>query len=657
MVPSFAHDGDRRGFLRQLESVALTLKLLGLPGPIAHSVARSLSRLGPILLAAVAILAMPIGHASDPQSYTVTITTTGNGALDAALKGSSQLESLRAKASVGPFALVGRAQQDIDRLQTVLQGYGYYQGRVHITVNARELDDPELPTAIEAIPKDIDAEVAVAIDLGPLYHLRHVTIEGEIPRDAREKLGIAPGAPAIAADVLQAQARLLTALQEDGYALAKVDPPVAYEDPAAHALDVTFNVQPGPRVEIGDIGIVGLHDVNEALVRNRLLVHTGERFSPSKIERARQDLLSLGVFSGVSTRAVEQLDAQGRIPLVFDVQERLRHAVGFTVAYSTDLGGSGGATWSHRNLFGNAEQLNLAASVTGLGGSATTGLGYNVTAQLIKPEYLVRDQSLEFNLGAIKQKLDAYDQDAVTAGVLLNRKFSPTWSGSVGISAITESILQQMVTRDYTLVGIPVSAKYNSTGVVNPLDDALHGIRASLTVTPTQSFGSSSATFVIIQGNAATYFDLGALFGGTTPGRSVLALRGLVGTAQGATQFELPPDQRFYGGGSATVRGFRYQSIGPQFPDGKPIGGSSIDAATIELRQRLPGNFGAVAFVDAGQVSASSTPFQGTVQIGAGIGVRYYTAIGPVRLDVAVPLTKQPGNDAFQLYIGLGQAF
>jgi translocation and assembly module TamA len=602
------------------------------------------------------MLAMPNGHASDPQSYKVTITSTGNRALDGALKASSQLESLRAKAPVGPFALVGRAQQDVDRLQTVLQAYGYYQGRAHVTVNGRALDDADLPAAIEAIPKGTDAEAAIAIEPGPLYHLRQVTIDGEIPEDARGKLGIAPGAPAVAADVLKAQQRLLTALQEDGYALAKVDAPIAYEDPAAHALDVAFNVHAGPRVKIGDISIVGLHDVHEALVRNRLLVHTGEQFSPSRIERARQDLLSLGVFSGVTTRAVDQLDAEGRIPLVFDVQERLRHAVGFSFAYSTDLGGSAGVTWSHRNLFGNAEQLNLAANATGLGGSATTGLGYNVTAQFIKPEYLARDQSLELNLGAIKQKLDAYDQTAATAGVLLNRKFSPIWSGSVGVSAEQERILQEDVTRDYTLLGLPISAKYNSTGIVNPLEDPVHGIRASLTVTPTHSFGSNKATFVIVQANGATYFDVGAL-AGAAPGRSVLALRGLVGTAQGATQFELPPDQRFYGGGSATVRGFRYQSIGPRFPDSKPIGGTSIDAATIEFRQRLPGNFGAVAFVDAGQVSANSAPFQGTVQVGAGIGVRYYTAIGPIRLDVAVPLTKKPGNDSFEVYIGLGQAF
>ena len=609
-----------------------------------------------LLIAAATLLAMSMARAADPLSYTVTIASTGNRELDRALKGSSQLESLRAKEAISPFALIGRAQQDIERLETVLQGFGYYQGKVAITVERRPLDDPGLPAAMEALPEGTNAAVDVAIDTGPLYHLRKVTIEGEMPDELRGKLGIKPGDAAVASEVLQAQARLLTALQEDGYALATVETPVAYEDPAAQVLDVTYKVDAGRQVDIGDIGVSGLHDVHESLVRNRLLLHSGERYSPSRIEKARQDLLSLGVFSGISVRAGDHVDALGRIPVNFDVQERPRHAVGFTAAYSTDLGGSVKATWSNRNLFGNAEQLNLAAAVSGLGGSATTGLGYNVSAQFIKPEFKARDQSLEVDAGALRQKLEAYDQDAVTAGVSLNRKFSDIWSGSVGVSAIQERILQEGVTRDYTLLGIPLNAKYNSTGVTNPLEDALHGIRASVTVTPTQSFGASSATFVIIQASASGYFDLASV-GWTAPGRSVLAWRALIGTAQGATQFALPPDQRFYGGGSATVRGFRYQSIGPEFPDGKPIGGTSIDAATIEFRQRLPNNLGAVAFIDAGQVGARSTPFQGTARVGAGVGIRYYTAIGPIRLDVAVPLNKQPGGDSFDIYIGLGQAF
>ena len=132
----------------------------------------------------------------------------------------------------------------------------------------------------------------------------------------------------------------------------------------------------------------------------------------------------------------------------------------------------------------------------------------------------------------------------------------------------------------------------------------------------------------------------------------MLALRGLVGKAFGANQFSLPPDQRFYAGGSGTVRGFRYQSVGPQFPDGKPTGGTAVSAGSVEFRQRILGSYGVVAFVDAGQVTANGAPFTGDWRVGAGVGARYYTSIGPIRLDVAVPLNRQPNGDSFELYIG-----
>ena len=165
------------------------------------------------------------------------------------------------------------------------------------------------------------------------------------------------------------------------------------------------------------------------------------------------------------------------------------------------------------------------------------------------------------------------------------------------------------------------------------------------------SFAGKGATFFIMQAAASTYFDLSG------NGRSVLAMRGLVGKIAGAGVFGVPPDQRFYAGGSSTVRGYRYQSIGPKFPDGEPTGGNAISAGSIEFRQRILDKFGAVGFVDAGQVGTNGVPFTSHWRIGAGVGVRYYTSIGPIRLDVAVPLNKEPHGDSFEIYIGIGQAF
>ena len=138
----------------------------------------------------------------------------------------------------------------------------------------------------------------------------------------------------------------------------------------------------------------------------------------------------------------------------------------------------------------------------------------------------------------------------------------------------------------------------------------------------------------------------------------MLAARALAGIAQGAGEFSLPPDQRFYAGGTSTIRGYGYQLVGPMFPHTDiPTGGTAITAGGVEFRQRLYTSWGVVAFMDAGQVSASLKPLPDDVRVGAGAGMRYYTPIGPIRFDVAVPVARRPGEDSFEIYIGLGQAF
>jgi len=597
----------------------------------------------------VAFAAVP-ARAADPQAYSVDIQTTGQDELDQALHDSSLLVSLAEKAPTGPFALVARAKGDVERLETALHAYGFYQGHIAILIAGRKLDDPELPNALDALPNGKTAEVKIGANLGPLYHLRRITLEGALPEGS--KIDLANGQPAIAAEVLYAGTKLQSALQESGYPLAKVDTPIAWADDEAHVLDVIFKAEAGGRAKIGTIHIEGLKDVNEAIVRKGLTVHTGDLYRPSKIEEARQALVATNVFSGVEARAADHLNPDGTIDITFDTKERKMRSVAVTGAYSTDLGISLSASWTHRNLFGNAEQLNLSAAGTGLGGSATNALGYNLTAQYLEPMFLAHDQVLELDLGAVKQDLDAYNQTAITMGAYVRRKFSALWTGSVGVTAITERIGQEGTDRNYEIIGLPLTGTYDSTGLSDPLLDPTHGARASVSLTPSHSFGTPSSNYIILQVAGSTYFDL-ADVGISDKGRSVLALRALVASVQGASQFGIPPDQRLYAGGSGTVRGYDYQSIGPQFADGKPIGGLSAEAASIEFRQRLFEDFGAVAFIDAGQASDLGAPFTGTVRVGAGVGARYYTPIGPLRVDVAVPLN----GAAFGIYIGLGQAF
>jgi len=137
----------------------------------------------------------------------------------------------------------------------------------------------------------------------------------------------------------------------------------------------------------------------------------------------------------------------------------------------------------------------------------------------------------------------------------------------------------------------------------------------------------------------------------------VIAARALLASIFGASQFDVPPDRRLYVGGSGTVRGYKYQSIGPLFPSGNPIGATAADAASIEFRQRIGEEWGFAAFADAGQASTTRVPFNGPLFVGVGAGVRYYTSIGPIRADVAIPLSRPVGGDSFEIYVGLGQAF
>jgi translocation and assembly module TamA len=251
---------------------------------------------------------------------------------------------------------------------------------------------------------------------------------------------------------------------------------------------------------------------------------------------------------------------------------------------------------------------------------------------------------------------------------------------------VHETIVQEGTTRVYTMFALPLSFNYDSTGLASPVLDPTHGVRASVSVAPTLSRGDPNSTFYITQASFAKYFDLRRLMG-SEPGRNVLAMRVLSASALGATESsetvdgvnvsipDLPPDQRFYVGGSGTVRGYRYQAVGPEFADGNPVGATSITAVNAEMRHRIGQNFGVAVFADAGEAGddlnparellhghrcSSSTPLDNDETcwaIGVGAGVRYYTPIGPLRLDFAVPTYRRSNDDRFEIYIGLGQAF
>ncbi|HEY6923701.1 MAG TPA: POTRA domain-containing protein, partial [Steroidobacteraceae bacterium] len=382
-------------------------------GSPKHGATARLSGTSGVLLLLMICLLASLCHAADPQPYKVDMASTGDSDMNATLKATSDLITLRSTAPVGPFGLIGRARSDLGRLKTVLESYGYYQSYVEIRIDGLPIDDPTLGDELTKKPKGDAAHVKATFSIGPLYHVRKVEVDGEIPQQLKDAFELKTGMPAVAATVLAAGEQLQTALEDEGYAFAKVDPPVAQEIPDERVLDVSFHAASGPKVQIGTIRFRGLKRMSESFVRRRLLLHQGELYGANKVERARKDLLALGVFTSVTVQMDTSADSAGQVPITFRVRERLLHAVSLNGAYSTDLGSSAGVTWTHRNLSGKADQLNLSANVINIGATAAKTLGYDLNAKYLLPEWGHRDQTLQLAVQALNQSLQAYDQKAL----------------------------------------------------------------------------------------------------------------------------------------------------------------------------------------------------------------------------------------------------
>jgi translocation and assembly module TamA len=585
-------------------------------------------------------------HGADPVVYQVQFAPSGDAALDGLLKQTSTLVSLRTKLPPAPFALIGRAKADAAQSLIVLHSLGYDAGQVNITIDGKALNDPALLSALSAAPPSQTVTVQVTPEKGPLFHIGKVTLAGMPPGFTPPPM-VKTGDVALAGPVLEGGPALRSALGNKGYAFAQVAaPPLAVAMVQSQTLNVTYTIDPGPRVDVGPIGFTGLKRTDPDFLRRHISLRQGQSYSAARVARARDALLGLGVFSAVSAEPVREGDTQA--PIMFHVVEQKRHAVSISGAYATDTGINISTSWVDRNLFRHAETLTLTATANGLGGTGTTAPGYDLKGVFAKPDYYARGQVLTLSLEGLKESLTAYDRTALLVGGNLSRPINRRIAITFGPSFTSESVAQEGVSRSYLLVQFPVTTTFNTT---DSLLEPTRGVNASLTITPSAEVLGNTQLFALFQGSAATYIPV------EDNGRGVVAVRVMAGTMLGATPFEVPPDQRFYAGGSGTVRGYTYQTIGPLFPDNTPQGGASMDAVNLEFRQHVWGNFGIVPFVDAGQVSTSSTPWGGEMRVGAGVGARYYTSIGPIRVDLAVPLARIPGSGSFALYVGLGEAF
>ena len=599
------------------------------------------------LLLLVFLLSLPINQ-SFALEYTTELAPVEDPILEEAAKASSLLIELEAKPPDDFYGLYRRAQEDKLRIEKALRSSGYYDGDVTIRIAGKSVDEP----AATDVEPDAKTKVPVTIELHPgeLYHLREVRVTGADALPSKLQPKLAPKAPARAADIMAEQDRLLNAVLAQGYPFATIKLEPATVDHKDRTLAVQYAVEPGSPATIGDLRVKGLDRVDADFVDRRLAKFKDKPYAPSEIAKLRDDLRSIGVFESVKVRPAESVDDSGRLPVDVEVVERDRRFIGFGANYSTNDGAGGKAYWGHRNLFGGAEQLRIDADVSGIGENEWSEINYGVSVDFLKPDVFTQRQDLHSNLALVQEyDRETFDKKAATFLLGLDRRLTDTLSISFGGEAEISEITRDGVTNNFELFGPTGAVKYDtSDDLLNPTK----GVRLNLTGSAFPEFIGSSQDVFQTRATGSTYFDLSG------QGNLVLAGRLSVASVFGGSIDELPADRLLYAGGGGSVRGYEFRSISPEDEDGDPTGGRSLVESSIELRYRFLDDYGIVPFFDAGTVTEDTYPsFDEKLQYAAGLGFRYYSPIGPIRADVAVPLNPREEDDPVAFYISIGQAF
>lgn len=582
--------------------------------------------------ALVLLFACICGAAAAEIRYRTELVGIDDPALAARLREASQLVALADRPPDTEVVLARRAADDLDRLGAVLRSEGYYDASA-----AYEIDTEQEP-----------AVVTVRIEPGPRYTLAAVRFVGDggaplplLADYAPLAFGLNVGGPAVAAPVVAAEERIARLYRERGFPFARVADRKVVVDKAAKTMEVTYSVAPGRFALFGPTSVAGLDRLGESYVRQRIPWYVGEPYDVRLVERARSDLVSSGLFSVVRIRLGEVVGGDGRVPVEIAVTERPPRSIGAGISYGSAEGFSTRAYWEHRNLFGEAERLRLRAEV----GQQIQDL----TATFRKPDLGRTRQDLVARLTFAHEDVEAYE--STRARAFTGLEWRVTDQLAVGAGGQIERVLLTDVDEgitNYSLVGAPAFLRHDTT---DSLLDPTVGARQTVTVTPYMGISDTDLTFVSSRFVASAYRAL------DDRKRFVLAGYGAVGSIVGEPLSGIPRDKRLFVGGGGSVRGYAFQKVGPLDASGDPVGGRSSLEAGIELRIKITDTIGVAPFLEGGNVYRRAFPSDLDLFYGTGLGFRYYTPIGPVRLDIGIPLDRRPEDDAFQVYISLGQAF
>lgn len=539
---------------------------------------------------------------------------------------------------------VAAARADYRRLLTALYAAGYYSGVISITINGQE--------AAQIAPLDApDAVTSIRINVtpGPLFNFGETRIS-PVPEGTELSEGFRSGQPAKADVIRQSVTTALSSWRDVGYAKAE---PGVQQIVARHPrqeLDVTVAIDTGPRLTFGRLTVTGNQDVRTARILAIAGLPTGEVFSPDALTAAERRLRDTGAFDSVSLVEAEAIGANDTLPITAQIAEAKPRRFGFGAEVSSIEGLTLSSFWLHRNYFGGAERLRVEGEIAGISGQ-TGGIDYSLGASLGIPA--IYGPETDFLLSATISRKDEpdflLDQAAVEATLSRLIRDDLEVSGGVGFLTAREETTAGI--REYTLLTAPFGATLDRRDAPT---DAKNGYFVDLTATPFLSIDGAD-------NGARAFADTRGYYSFGDNDRFTLAARSQIGAVFGPSLEDAPADFLFFSGGGGTVRGQSYNSLGiDTLINGETVrrGGLSFAGAQLEARVGVTDSIGVVGFYDVGFVGDDSNPFgEGDWHAGAGLGIRYNTGIGPIRFDIATPVSGDNAGERVEIYIGIGQSF
>ncbi len=586
------------------------------------------------------------------------------------LKQTSDLENFKDKSPISVAALKHRAEADNTLLLEAMHAYGYYEACINTSISfLRHMNAHPVSFAYNAHPiskyghsKDtiIINKYKVLIDLkpGPDYILSTFKI---VPKEETvhdnfgklfdfdtfdlNKLGIHPGAPINYRSVADAKENLIKKMRNKGFPLARITNQEILVDQAKKSVYVTLDVTSGPQARFGNVVITGLKNVSEKYAQNRVSWKKGELYRPKELDITQKSFFDSGLFTTVSITPGSHVDTNGYITMYITVTEGKHHTITLGGTYHLTWEGVGGIVgFKDRNLGHSGITFDINSSI-------------NQKKQVGKllfqvPDVLIPNQNF-FVMGSLmRNRAPNYLEKNLDARAFIERHFNRYISMSIGLKFDLMQTGKTDANEHYTLLGSPFHFNFQTSDSLL-LRNPYKGGWVNIKVIPYMSLTKSEPQFIKGKIAGATYFPL-------WPNRRlILAQSALFASLMGETRINIPAPYRFYAGNEQHLRGYPYQAVSPLDDLDRPIGGKSTFLYSLEIRMLVKKDFEMVGFLDIGNVWATSWPdWDNAMLKSMGFGLRYFTFIGPLRVDIGYPMNKRPNiKKSYQVYFSIGQPF